>query len=79
MIEYISTLDPHVAALVGVGVGVWMPDEYSNDCVRQLADSFVRLKSGRSADDVQDDLLSVDRSNTSPETDEDDDSEAESA
>lgn len=67
-VEYISTMDPTMAALLGIGIGVWAPDRFTNEVVTDLASRLVAKKSSASPDDVRDDLLQVDRSDTEPET-----------
>ena len=67
-VEYISTMDPQMAALVGAAVGIWMPDRYSNDIVNAALRGFVSNETGKSPNEVRDDLLTVDRNDTEPET-----------
>lgn len=68
-VEYITTMDPQVAALLGIGIGVWAPDRYTNEIVKRIGTQLVAKKSDASSEQVRDDLVEVDRSNTEPETD----------
>lgn len=62
MIEPMHNMNPEFVAIVAFSAGIWMPDKYSNRCVKDLAEIIVRTATGREPDEVSDEITVEDES-----------------
>lgn len=56
MIAPLQNMSPEMIALVAFSAGIWTPDKYSNQCVKDLAEIIVTTATSRERDKKGDEI-----------------------